>query len=48
MMAIRIEKNAKAYLKEAHKSIFDSKTYAVDGLATSLLVHYSLCSMVGG
>ena len=41
MMAIRIVKNVKAILKEAHKSIFDSKTYAVDGFATPLLVHYS-------
>ena len=40
MMAIRIEKNVKAKLNEAHQSIFDSKTYAVDGFAPSLLVNY--------
>ena len=45
MMAIRTEKNVKALLKEAHKSIFDSKTYAVDGFAPSLLINYSPCSI---
>ena len=44
-MAIRIEKNVKATLYEAHKSIFGFKTYAVDGFATSLRVHYSPCSI---
>ena len=35
MMAIRIVKNVKAYLKEAQKSIFDSITYVVDWFALS-------------
>ena len=45
MMTIRIEKNVKALLKEAHKSIFDSKTYVLDVFAPSLLVNYSPCSI---
>ena len=44
MMAIRIENN----VKETHKSIFDSKTYDVDGFATSLLLHYSPCLILKG
>ena len=31
--------------KKVIKSIFDSKTYAVDGFATSLPVHYNPCSI---
>ena len=45
MLIITIQKNVKAKLKEARKAIFDSKTYAVDGFAPSLLVNYSLCSI---
>ena len=44
MMAIRIERNNKAYLQ----SIFYSKVYAVDGFPTSLLVHSSPCSIQEG